>query len=191
MSIEHIVRVWDGATQAEREHGMRWYAEANAFACELATAYGVQLDAAAGVIAALSPNASWDSNREMARSVLQGKRKRLQAYPMNVDKAARIIDGAAPLDVLQGPKVRAFYRLIRDGGNLVDVCVDGHAASIAEGKDSPVSGRKLTPRAFDRYAQEYRDGAALLGVAPHVLQAVAWLAWRKGARVGQGRIEWN
>ena len=51
----------------------------------------------------------------------------------NVDKALAILNGAAPLDILGGDKVRTFY------GNIVNpwgegVTIDRHAYDIVTGK---------------------------------------------------------
>jgi hypothetical protein len=91
--------------------GMQWYAMARQEASALARRHGVTLACAAGAIAALSPRVHWKVNLRLADAVL-GKTYRRGAFKANLAKAVSIRDGAKPLAVLSGPKVRAFYRAI-------------------------------------------------------------------------------
>lgn len=57
------------ATPTERETGLRWYEQAHAVAREIADAHNLTIEQAAGVVASLSPNSSWETNQENARTV--------------------------------------------------------------------------------------------------------------------------
>lgn len=58
-----------------------WYAEANAFAQELADDYDIHLTSACGIIASLSPLKQWEQNKQCAISFLDnGNGKHMQVF---------------------------------------------------------------------------------------------------------------
>jgi hypothetical protein len=100
--------------------------------------------------------------------------------------ADAILGGTAPLDVLAGPKVRAFYALIADPGRADVVCVDRHAVDVAVGLRLGEAERsRCYPLAragwYDRFADCYRRAGQRLGVRAAQVQAVTWLVWRDQA----------
>lgn len=171
--IENIESVWNAATQDEVESGIMWYPTAHKIAREIAPT----LEAGAGVIAALSPLMPWDRNMYLAReSFATGIA--FGGLSKNVAKAQAIIDGAVPLEVLGGDKVRTFY------GNIVNpwgdgVTIDRHAYDIAvgvkHGKVRPNIGKGV----YREFSQAYIDAAAEIGILPLELQAVTWTTWRR------------
>lgn len=184
MNAKHVLRSWDRATDDERCAGRRWYPDAQGIARAIASFHGRDVETAAGVIAALSPQTAWSANIDAARAAFDGRwsHNALRAqYRANREKARRIIDGDHPRDVLGGWKVKAFYALVRDGGNPWDVCVDGHAVNVVlgvvrPGGDAPrLEGHAL----YTEYARAYRGAAERLGVKPHVVQATTWLVQRR------------
>lgn len=148
----------------------------------IARVRGLTTDAVAGILAALSPSISWENNIHGAIELITtGKIKRYGGYRANLRKAERILGGESPDSVLGGQKVTSFYRLIRDGGNNVDVVVDAHAASVADGKHYLW---KQTPRLdrrgrYEKMTRVYQRAAKTLGVNPHEVQAATWLAWKR------------
>ena len=170
--IENITAVFDRANQSEVESGMFWYPTAHRIALESGS-----VERGAGIIAALSPMMPWDRNVELARDAFATD----IAYgglSKNVAKAQAIIDGANPLDVLGGDKVRTFY------GNIVNpwgdgVTIDRHAYDIAvgirHGNKRPGIGKKV----YREFSAAYIQAAMGLGVFPAELQAITWTVWRR------------
>ena len=171
--IENITAVFDRATQDEVEDGLFWYPRAHQIAREIAPT----VEAGAGVIAALSPMMTWDRNIMLAREafatgVAQG------GLSKNVAKAQAIIDGADPLDVLGGDKVRTFY------GNIVNpwgdgVTIDRHAYDIAVGKRHGNTRPGIGKKVYREFSTAYIQAALGLGVFPVELQAITWTVWRR------------
>jgi hypothetical protein len=153
----------------------------------LAGKFHVSLETSAGVIAALSPGRNWTENIYDAETFLaeysKGARGRyLPAVGTyggkNLRKAERIAAGADPLDVLGGPKVRAFYRCIVNPESREDVCIDRHSKCAAYGvKTAENSLVKLSE--YDHIADHYRRCARQVGVLPNQFQAVVWVTWRR------------
>lgn len=165
-------RAWELAysatTDRERRAGAGWYGLARAWVYVMAHLYGRPESVVAGVVAALSPRQSWYANRQRARAALETG----VAVGLFSGQAERILGGEPPLEVLQGPKVRAFYRALM-GDNSAGV-IDSHMRqSIGE-----------RPRAFEDRAA-YREGVRALraaakrhGVPVCHLQGAIWVRQR-------------
>lgn len=169
-----ILSVYRAATPEDHSEGMGWYDEARSFAESLDT----DVSRAAGVIAAVSPMLSWPRNQTVARAIYAGKREGL-CLPNSVKAAARIMDGEHPLDVLNGPKVRAFYMAIMGEGD--SVTLDRHAIDIAVGRPLSDTERAVYMGARNRRVilAAYVNAAHRAGVSPAAMQAITWVAWRK------------
>jgi len=130
----------------------------------MARRHGTTPRRAAGVIAALSPMQQWDVNLRMADAVLAGLE--VKGLTGNIRKAEAIASGAkAPLQVLSGPKVRAFYRAIV--GDRESAVVDRHMWR-AMGDDP------LRPPAYEVGARAITEAARSVGAPVADFQAVVW-----------------
>lgn len=178
-TVANILAVLDQATRGERRAGAAWYDEAQNLAWQISP---LDMNKGAGVIAALSPNTSWERNKELAiRAFADGEAS--GTLSANVAKANAIMadTSATPLDILSGPKVRNFYMAIV--GNWNAVCVDRHAMEVAYATRYKNDERpSLTPKQYDAIADQYRGAAAWLTNLPYKpaqLQAITWLVWRR------------
>lgn len=167
-----------------------WYRDAHQWAQALATAYGLTVETVVGVVSALSPLNGWESQLEWTPRILDAARGTVDSASewipgpglgANKRKAARILCGAEPLDVLGGNKVRAFYANIC--GDETAVCVDRHAWAIATGTNSV----SITDKRYRATVAAYQCAAANLRAAfpkladlltPAGVQALTWVWWR-------------
>lgn len=171
------------------QDGLNWYQIAHDFAVTLAVRYGTTTDRAAGIIAALSPQTSWESNKATAemtcKALSEGRiptgREHGQTQA-NAGKAIAIWDGVDVMDVLDanggksGHKVRSFYKCIANPTDPEPVCIDRHAIKAwATDADTWVH---ITPNRYARLKRDYQTGAASLGVLPMQFQALCWIAQR-------------
>jgi len=171
----------------EQTEGLFWYQTTNTFARGLAEKHGLSTLQACGIIAALSPQISWERNMIVAEAMC-ALEEFTGVYMANKDKAARIYGGENPLDVLGGKKVRAFFNCISEPETSNEVCIDRHAFDIAEaGFENTDDIRRLALNrvgVYESLAEAYRTAAVIVNLRPHQLQAVTWLTWRvlkKGA----------
>jgi hypothetical protein len=175
---DRILATLDKATPEQREQGRAWYRQAHALAWTLAVRYGVSIEQAAGVIAALSPNVRWEKNVQYAEQFLS------TAYAPTFGRsrrnAERIVLGEPVLDVLTGPKERAFFRCIFDPERADAVCIDRHAHDLAVGERYGSSRKRLLERAggYKRFSDAYALAARKAGLLASEIQAITWLAWR-------------
>jgi hypothetical protein len=193
----NILAVFFAATDFETINGAAWYPAACEAALVMAQRYGVTLDTAAGVIAALSPNNRWERNLIDADSMIRAYSTgghnaansiKVGTYNANKTKALAILSGDNCLQVLGGLKVRAFYDCIVGGDS---VCVDVHAYAIWAGQYIPTSKTpKITPKVYAAIAADYRLAANTINsilqaeYSAAQIQAIAWLAWRRIIKEG-------
>lgn len=174
-----VLNIYRAATDEQRMEGIDWYRNAHGAAASLDPR---NVERAAGVIAALSPRTRWEHNLELAAATyVRGKAS--GTLGMSCRAADAIFAGAHPLDVLKGPKVRAFYTLISDPDDDRTVCVDRHAIDIALGTRLDDTDRSTTYALdrgglYEKFAACYRRAAVRLGVTPARVQAVTWVTWR-------------
>lgn len=189
---------------------LEWYAEAKALCAEWsARCRHATLGDVVGIVAALSPQSGWLDQLKWTSRILQQLRTAdfsdtsttAEGYRIavaelsshipgpgfnsNKRKAARIWLGEEPLEVLSGPKVRAFYVCIMSAGQTDQVCIDRHAWSLAVGLEG--ASLHLTPKRYRETVAAYSAAAALLRAshaslaakltAPNV-QALTWIYWR-------------
>lgn len=180
----NIVATFYSATDDDTAAGMGWYAMAHAQAARIS---GGNVETGAGVIAALSPQIGWNENVRIAGKAFADDKASGQTTA-NCVKADRIMFGyGAPLDVLGGNKVRAFYAAIVDPNHPTAVVVDRHAFDIAVGRVTDNATRGVLSRVgvYELFADAYRQAADILSaqfgttISPSAVQAVTWLAWRR------------
>lgn len=192
-----IVSTYLAATPEDIDAGLHWYQLAHNEAELLSIRYGVTIEAAAGVIAAISPGSAWgrnviDAGRFIAAFVTQSELPNVGVYGSDGrKKAERILAGESPLDVLGGPKVRAFYADILNPLDTEAVTVDRHAKGLAYGyaskrkgfaSDDKLSSVKSWENEY--LAWHYRVIARRYDLIPSQLQAITWVAWK---RINEGR----
>jgi len=194
--VRNIVETHRRANEEFRKGGASWYPRAN----ELATQIGQgNTERGAGIIAALSPLTSWESNIKKAHEVVNtGTTTHLS--PDAISKAQRIHQGEHPLDVLGGNKVRSFYQNIQDPSNAEPVTIDRHAYDIAMGRPfvglGGKSKRNITvgpsghkpmsedlglsaKKRYEHFSEAYRRASGELEIpTPNVTQAITWVTHR-------------
>lgn len=165
------------ATEMQIEQGRNWYREANAIAVAHVVEYGVTIEQASGIIAALSPRMSWGSNVMFAERMLaSGGTLDHGCLGRSLDQARRIYHGASPLEVMNGPKTRAFYDAVLTAGQGAGPAViDVHAWAMLTGVRG---GNPPTNRQYRVAAELMQRGADIVGESVHDFQAITWITWR-------------
>jgi hypothetical protein len=174
---ENILRVVDRTTSGVWADGLAWYRNAQAWAAALGQEHGKPLELVAGVTAALSPLTEWEQNKRKAEVMMAN------GWPRGIDAFIRqahlIYMGKEPINVLRGPKVRAFFFAIRDAGEYNEAVVDRHALSVYFGRPVTNTERRFCKGRNTKGVQRaYACVATEVGVRPHELQAITWVQWR-------------
>ena len=176
--VRRITRAYRQTTPAQLAAGLGWYAEAWKVAQEILPGNPYL---AAGVIAALSPRCQWSTNVAWATALVSAAMEGRDCPPVHTmamrAQAWRIANGEPALDVLNGPKVRAFYSNIT--GDTDAVTVDVWAVKVATGLTGDAGVRAIgTPKRYAAVADAYRRAARILGCTPREVQAATWVAAR-------------
>ena len=141
-----------------------WYAQTRSEVRALAKRNGITLSKAAGIVAALSPRTRWSTNIRKAEDVITtGHTFGFQAP---VRKARRILEGARPLDALNGPKERSFYRNIMGDNEAVTIDIWMARAFGIEHAE--------VPGLYETLADVVCKVAAKHDVRPATMQAAIW-----------------
>lgn len=188
-SVANILAVYSMATADDIREGLAWYQTAHNWCKVQAGSNRPHLIARnAGIVAALSPMNAWGNNKRKAALLIskRGKVKAVKGEPNgiglsgNVAKAVKIYNGAEPLDVLKGNKVRAFYETILNPQGDVIPVIDRHAFDIAVGERTSDKRRGILDRkgVYEQFANAYREAAKVAGIGSAQMQAVTWIAWR-------------
>lgn len=176
---QNLHDAWNATTSVQRLRGAMWYPAANDFAHVIGRGDIVR---GAGVLAATSPNKSWNDNRRIAVNIFDG------VYGGQVgnalDKARRIMEGWNPEDVLpMGKKTGHFYMNILNPSDCGWVTLDRHAIRCATGEWDNGEPR-ITQAQYAPFATAFKNVAFSVGVLPSVFQAGLWIYARE--RVGRG-----
>jgi len=100
-------------------------------------------------------------------------------YPLNIQKAVRILNGEAPDEVITGPKVTVFYQTILNPERASKPVLDGHAINIWRGEKKPLKGlRQPTIEEREAIERDYARVAAETGLTVHGAQAITWFIWK-------------
>jgi hypothetical protein len=145
--------------------GRSWYRESRKQARRIARETGVTASVAAGVIAAFSPRQQWKTNVRMAEDACRTGTSS-SGLGQSRRAAQRILDGERPLDVLNGPKVRAFYRAIMgdESAAVVDVWML-RAMGL---------GEAIAPKDYPTAALAIERAARKTEVTTATFQAIVW-----------------
>ena len=177
--VTNIVATYRRADADQLQSGHSWYSVARTFAYGLSDRYELTREQAAGIIAALSPQTSWEINQRNAD--LFAKTGTCPTLGASVRNAQRIAAGESWRDVLRGPKTRAFAANI-EGDVWHAVTVDRHAARVAGFTGELGDITSVYTQIADAYrasASEVSDTLALVPAA--FVQATTWIVQRGSA----------
>ena len=180
----NINKVFKQATQAEIDHGLTWYQDAQDACQDMADAYELPLAIVVGVVSALSPTNRWERNLIDADNMLQTftsggyvEDTAPCTYKTMRDKAWLILSNGIAQDIdaiaktLNGPKITDFFLCIMGQ----DVCViDGHAWCIANA-DRRTIGKKRRKELQAAYSKAGKRH----GMTAFQMQAATWVAWKR------------
>jgi rubrerythrin len=192
LHADKIVDAYHQTNDDEKHLGSRWYSDAHHVAGAIA---GGNHALGAGLLSAYSPQTAWPINMFNASSAARGEPPGPGSGAMGSQQkpALRMLAGEHHSKVLNGPKTRAFAKLIEHGDDTPEdkasgnhqVVVDRHALSVAAGRRlSKDEGGKFPASQSQHYehvSHMYRDAAKTLSthygreIKPHEVQAATWL----------------
>jgi hypothetical protein len=173
---------------------------AHEFAKSLSDAYGVSIEVASGVIAAVSPRMPWLRNKTVAETVIRdsGKYAEMTALEaakemnlglsVNIAMAIRILRAETVTGILTGIKRQSFYNNIVSPFGIDSVTVDTWMMMVycyVTGEDKATALKFIranekalngTGAGYIAIAEAVRVAASTLGMTANAIQAVYWVA---------------
>ncbi len=181
--IGRIALVITKAREEEVASGASWYQDVHEQCERFAEEFDITMEAAAGIVAALSPRLGWADNLSRARDLMSGREISSLGYAL--DDARRIMAGKTVAEVLFDPsrsnfKVRAFFSNIYSPEESPDVTIDRHMWALLFDTRGISDTLLKFSQAEYRYAEEvFRESARFAGYRPCQIQAIAWVVWRR------------
>ncbi len=190
--VANIAALYRGATSAALvPDGATWYHEARREAAKL---FPDDVVRGAALLAALSPRNKWGRNVVDATAMATayrvggvGAAMEVKVCTFTTMKAKAVAILALPegtteeeyAAVLRGRKVTSFMRCIAHPEHRGEVCIDGHAVSIALGERIPLASTpSMGAGAYAAYQAAYVEASRQVGASPATVQAVTWVAYR-------------
>lgn len=160
-------------------HNNDWYKNEHLFAVTQAERFGVSVMKVSAVIAALSPQTSWDYNKRIAIQFLKTGSCGQTTDNLTKAKLVMCVNTVEDVDrILNGKKQKAFFHNLYMPTQSQRVTIDRHAISIALGRTAKDNELQITHNQYDWFADCYRRLADKLGIRPSMLQSITWEHWR-------------
>jgi hypothetical protein len=185
--VRNIIKCYSSASKDELRAGREWYGRAESLARELCPK---DVNRGAGVIAALSPRQTWETNVKGARLIIRAADNGSQIIPsvagtyMNINKAWNIANGEDPMKTFTSGtrcnrwlKVQRFFKNIT--GNSYVCTIDVWAARAANPLCTAIA---IGGRMYLEMEASYQEASRWIGgISPRDLQAVCWVHTRGSA----------
>jgi hypothetical protein len=170
----NVLEVWGMATDQQVKEAHEWYPTARALAAIVGRG---DTRMGAGVIAALSPQKSWDINQRLAVMTLTGVISGQVGDAIR--KTERILAGEDPDTVLpNGKKTWHFFHNILEPTNSAYITIDRHAYRAAT-FDWDNGAPLIKARQYAECLSAFQQGAKIARVPAPVFQAGCWLVARE------------
>lgn len=183
--INNIMRYVKESTLLEQSNGMAWYRQANKLCMELALLYDRPVINIAGVVAALSPQTSWELNQVYASRFLEDGVNAKANTTANKRKALACLHATSVeqiTEILNGNKTKAFFLNIAFPYRDSIATIDRHAVAICLQRPDKVAALppvQLTDNQYQFFEECYSDVADQLGIAALEVQAITWVTYRR------------
>lgn len=182
--VNKLVNLYSEATADQVQRGRHFYCTAEADIAREAPKVGVSHSTLAEVVACISPNMKWERNISDAVKLVSQWRagetpNGIQAYPANVEKAVRILNGTESLKIGRngsGQKTYNFFRNLR--GSRANVTIDLWMLRAINIRVH-YRAKNLTEKVYSRYSADLTEAARRVGETPRDLQAIIWTVVRE------------
>jgi hypothetical protein len=172
---EQILKTISTLDETNYQASLDWYFILHDYAKNLAERNGLTLLQAAGVISALSPMITFQTNlRDAERFCSTRSLANLATYMTQRKKALAIIGAKTEKEVLKllgGNKTKSFFLNIYRPKTSQDVTIDTWMIKFFGYKN-------LTPKRYKDAAKEIQDVAEEMNLKPHQVQALLWVGMR-------------
>lgn len=177
--LKNLDLIYQQCTFDDFNNGKTWYENAKSFSLDLSKKYNVGEEKSAAIIAALSPQKSWEVNKKISEQFLMsGGSKSLHTKTQH-SKAKTILEYNLSSDqiptILGGLKTINFYKNIYNPECEEALTIDRHHLNICYGEDVKV----CTPKQYSFIKNNTTIFAKKIDIIPSRLQAILWVCWKR------------
>lgn len=166
--------------------GKNWYFEVNEYCQTLSEYFNIPLIKVAGIMSALSPNNTFQSNvKSLERFLRTSGNCKVPCFNTQKNKAQAILDAPSSItesevkEILgKGLKTRAFFENIYRPKTSQAVTVDRWQIRWAENLELLPKDVSLTNKRYNLISEAVKEYSEKLGIMPHQFQAITWVKIR-------------
>lgn len=188
-TVNNILKYYNLSTDLQKSNGLKWYKEAYNFCLGISNKTGLEVYRIIGVLAALSPQCSWDRNKEITYLFCVNKIDTGLHTSQQINKAYASLSANNPDEIFnlltkEGIKTSCFYwNILLHGMNTGKATIDRHAIGISiqdPTNTAPLTDSlQMTKKQYDFFVTCYCKAAKKVNLLPQDLQAITWLTYRE------------
>lgn len=185
---DNIKEIWETLSLCSYLEGKNWYWEAHNICQDIADEFNIPIDVVCGVMAAMSPQKSWNENIKLCKRYCENS-KDFKGHVRGVISKAHIIsmystsykDRKAFIErMLKGDKIVNFFNNILNPYDRSWVTIDRHHIQICTG----LKIETVTYKQYDFLKEETIKFAKTVNLIPCELQSILWIHFRKTKKGG-------
>jgi len=177
--LKNIETIYSNCTSDDIINGRTWYENAKSFSIYLSKKYNVTEIQSAGIIAALSPQKSWDVNTKIAENFIESNGSASVHTGVQLAKSKHILYSPLTKEevylTLGGKKTKNFFYNIYMPECKDFITIDRHHLNVCYAED--VKG--CTDKQYEFLKENTSIFANKINMLPSILQATLWVCWKR------------
>jgi len=177
--LKNIETIYNNCNSEDLENGRTWYENAKSFSIYLSKKYNVTELQSSGIIAALSPQKSWEHNTKIAEQFIETNGNAKVHTGVQLGKAKHILyNSVIPSEVyktLGGMKTKNFFYNIYNPDDRDYCTIDRHHLNVCYGENL----ESCTDKQYAFLKEKTIIFANKLNMIPNQLQASLWVCWKR------------
>jgi hypothetical protein len=177
--LKNIETIYSNCTSDDIINGRTWYENAKSFSIYLSKKYNVTEIQSAGIIAALSPQKSWDVNTKIAENFIESNGSVSVHTGVQLAKSKHILYSPLTKEevylTLGGKKTKNFFYNIYMPECKDFITIDRHHLNVCYAED--IKG--CTDKQYEFLKENTSIFANKINMLPSILQATLWVCWKR------------
>jgi len=177
--LKNIETIYSNCTSDDIINGRTWYENAKSFSIYLSKKYNVTEIQSAGIIAALSPQKSWDVNTKIAENFIESNGSASVHTGVQLAKSKHILYSPLTKEevylTLGGKKTKNFFYNIYMPECKDFITIDRHHLNVCYAED--IKG--CTDKQYEFLKENTSIFANKINMLPSILQATLWVCWKR------------
>jgi hypothetical protein len=177
--LKNIETIYSNCTSDDIINGRTWYENAKSFSIYLSKKYNVTEIQSAGIIAALSPQKSWDVNTKIAENFIESNGSASVHTGVQLAKGKHILYSPLTKEevylTLGGMKTKNFFYNIYTPECKDFITIDRHHLNVCYAEDV----KACTDKQYEFLKENTSIFANKINMLPSILQATLWVCWKR------------